>query len=218
MIIIDYFMSKDKSISKKKKMFWHIARDDIMFTSMRCISRHENTQVYGTILQKELTNQAMLESKAYKTYYAFAFREKTPKPKLKTKAKVAKYDKKKQPAKMPKAKGLDVLSKVALTEAEQLKLATKRSKKQFHILQSSGSGDGTDFESEDLDEQNLKILVQMKELVLYQGFLMYTNTNLKERKSLGVTVEKKIKIMKATLLIKVMGTFYKKNIDYAYLL
>ncbi|GJR50179.1 hypothetical protein Tco_1400700, partial [Tanacetum coccineum] len=179
-IIIDYFMSKDQSISRRNKMFWHTARDDTMFTAMRCISRHEDTQVYGTILPKDLTNQAMLESKAYKTYYAFAFGEKTPKPKyvrkkadsdtfpkqkpfqatkgtrLKTKAKVVKSDKNKQPAKMPQAKGLDVLSKVALTEAEQLKLATKRSKTQFHISQASGSGDGTDFESGVPDEQHLK--------------------------------------------------------------
>ncbi|GKD14719.1 hypothetical protein Tco_1199126, partial [Tanacetum coccineum] len=76
----------------------------------------------------------MLESNAYKTYYAFAFGEKTPKPKyvrkkanhdtspkqkpvqaakgtrIMSKAKVAKLDKKKQPAKNPKAKGLAVLS------------------------------------------------------------------------------------------------------------
>nr|GFA80024.1 hypothetical protein [Tanacetum cinerariifolium] len=80
-INIDYFMSKDQFISQKNKMFWHTAQDDTMFTSMRCFSRHEKTQVYGAILPKELTNQAMLESKAYKTYYAFAFGEKTPKPK-----------------------------------------------------------------------------------------------------------------------------------------
>ncbi|GJR37064.1 hypothetical protein Tco_1212748 [Tanacetum coccineum] len=43
-IIIDYFMSKDQSISRNK-MFWHTARDDTMFTSMRCISRHEDTQL-----------------------------------------------------------------------------------------------------------------------------------------------------------------------------
>ncbi|GJU77081.1 hypothetical protein Tco_1274151 [Tanacetum coccineum] len=78
----------------------------------------------------------MLESNAYKTYYAFASGEKTPKPKyvrkkadpdtspkqkpiqatkrtrLKSKAKVAKSDKKKQPAKKTKAKGLAVLSEV----------------------------------------------------------------------------------------------------------
>ncbi|GJX80764.1 hypothetical protein Tco_0328913 [Tanacetum coccineum] len=179
-IIIDYFMSKDQSISRRNKMFWHTAQDYTMFTAMRCISRHEDTQVYGTILPKDLTNQAMLESKAYKTYYAFAYEEKTPKPKyvrkkvdsntspkkkpvqatkgtrLKTKAKVAKSDKKKQPAKMPKAKGLDVLSKVALTEAEQLKLATKRSKTQFHSSHASGSGDGVDTQSKVPDEQHLK--------------------------------------------------------------
>nr|GFD30385.1 hypothetical protein [Tanacetum cinerariifolium] len=73
-------MSKDQSISRRNKMFWHTARDDTMYTSMRCISRHEKTQVYGTILLKELIDQAMLESKAYQTYYAFASRE-TPKPK-----------------------------------------------------------------------------------------------------------------------------------------
>nr|GEU33935.1 hypothetical protein [Tanacetum cinerariifolium] len=83
----------------------------------------------------------MLESKAYKTCYTFASGEKTPKPKYirkkadsdtppkqkpvqdtkgtrtKTKAKVAKSDKKKQPANKPKAKGLAVLFEVALTEA-----------------------------------------------------------------------------------------------------
>ncbi|GJY52613.1 hypothetical protein Tco_0443460 [Tanacetum coccineum] len=80
-IIIDYFMSKDQSISRRNKMFWHTTRDDTVFTSMRCIYRHEDTQVYGTILPKELTNQAMLESKTYQTYYAFASGEKTLKVK-----------------------------------------------------------------------------------------------------------------------------------------
>ncbi|GKB60334.1 hypothetical protein Tco_0916520 [Tanacetum coccineum] len=122
----------------------------------------------------------MLEYKAYKTYFAFASGKKTPKPKyvrkkadphtspkqkpfqatkgtrIKTKAKVAKSVKKKQPTKMPKAKGLDVLSKVALTEAKQLKLATKRSKKDFHISHASGSGDGVDTQSKVHDEQQQK--------------------------------------------------------------
>ncbi|GJS85544.1 hypothetical protein Tco_0752085, partial [Tanacetum coccineum] len=35
-IIIDYFMSKDPSISRRNKMFWHTTRDDTLFTSMRC--------------------------------------------------------------------------------------------------------------------------------------------------------------------------------------
>nr|GFC58401.1 hypothetical protein [Tanacetum cinerariifolium] len=46
----------------------------------------------------------------------------------------------KQPVKSSKAKGLSVLSEVAMTEAEQMKLATKRSLQQTHISQASGSG------------------------------------------------------------------------------
>ncbi|GJZ10445.1 hypothetical protein Tco_0545204 [Tanacetum coccineum] len=131
----------------------------------------------------------MLESKAYQTYYAFASGEKAPKLKyirkkddsdtspkkkpvqatkgirLKSKSKVAKPDKKKQPANKTKAKGLDVLSEVALTKAEQIKLATKRSKKDFHVSHASGLGDGVNTQS--------------------KGFLMYLHTNLKVIKSLG---------------------------------
>ncbi|GJT03661.1 hypothetical protein Tco_0838123 [Tanacetum coccineum] len=80
-VIIDYLMSKDQSISIRNKMFWHTARDDTMFTSMRCVSRHEKTQVYGAILPQHLTNQEMLESIAYRTYYVYAIREKTLKEK-----------------------------------------------------------------------------------------------------------------------------------------
>ncbi|GKC90846.1 hypothetical protein Tco_1151495, partial [Tanacetum coccineum] len=59
---------------------------------------------------------------------------------LKTYAKAAKTTKKKQPAKTSKAKGLTMLSEVALTEAEQIKLATKRSLIQTHSSHASGSG------------------------------------------------------------------------------
>nr|GEZ63014.1 copia protein [Tanacetum cinerariifolium] len=59
---------------------------------------------------------------------------------LKTSAKVGQPAKDKQPAKSSKAKGLTVLSEVALIEAEQIKLATKRSLTQTHISHASGSG------------------------------------------------------------------------------
>ncbi|GKE24353.1 hypothetical protein Tco_1435865 [Tanacetum coccineum] len=58
---------------------------------------------------------------------------------------------------MPKTKGLTVLSKVALTEAEQTKLATKRSKKYFHMSHASGSGDGVDIQSKVPDKQQQKV-------------------------------------------------------------
>ncbi|GJW51435.1 hypothetical protein Tco_0092786 [Tanacetum coccineum] len=161
-VIVDYFMAKDSSISKRNKMFWHTARDDSMFTIIRVISKHQDTQVYGAILPQHLTNQDMLESEAYKTYRAYATGEKTPKPKstkkkadsesspktkptqaskgkrIKTSAKGVIPAKKKQSA--TKSKGLTVLSEVALTEAEQMKIALERSKTQQHNSHASGSG------------------------------------------------------------------------------
>ncbi|GJV85416.1 hypothetical protein Tco_1525314 [Tanacetum coccineum] len=42
-VIVDYFMAKDPSISRRNKMFWHTARDDSMFTTIRVISKHQDT-------------------------------------------------------------------------------------------------------------------------------------------------------------------------------
>nr|GEU52129.1 retrovirus-related Pol polyprotein from transposon TNT 1-94 [Tanacetum cinerariifolium] len=169
----------DQLISRRNNMFWHTAKDDPMFNTIIVISRHQDTQVYGAILSDVLTNQEMLNSKAFKEYYAIASRAESPKAKtkckkkvdepvtssksktapaskgfrLKSSAKVAKTTKKKQPATMPKTKGLAVLSEVALSEAEQIKLATKRSKKYFHMSHASGSGDGVNIQSKVFDEQ-----------------------------------------------------------------
>ncbi|GJT81927.1 hypothetical protein Tco_1056269 [Tanacetum coccineum] len=76
-----YFMAKDQAIPRRNKMFWHYARDDFMFTTVRVISKHQDTQVYGAILPQHLTNEAMFESEAYMTYRAYAIGKKTPKPK-----------------------------------------------------------------------------------------------------------------------------------------
>ncbi|GJX13844.1 hypothetical protein Tco_0205602 [Tanacetum coccineum] len=133
-----------------------------------------------------MTNQAMLDYVAYKTYYAIALgaeplklkklktksdsaisSKETPSKKKHTKAKKdvtskknpaskPKPTKKKAPVEADKGNGLNVLSEVALFEAAQLKEATKRSKKDFHFPQESGSGDGTNFESGVPDEQQHK--------------------------------------------------------------
>nr|GEU59270.1 hypothetical protein [Tanacetum cinerariifolium] len=76
---------------------------------------------------------------------------------LKSSAKVAKIDKKKQLAMMPKTKGLAVVTKVALTKVDQIKLAIKRRKKDFHMSHASGSGDRVDTQSKVLDEQQQKV-------------------------------------------------------------
>ncbi|GJS27213.1 hypothetical protein Tco_0487833 [Tanacetum coccineum] len=120
------------------------------------IPQHEVVQKYGAILPDNLTTQAMKESEAYKTYYAFATRKVIPKPKyvrrttkektvqapkassgkrIKSATKVTRSGKKKQ-----LAEGLETLSEIALTEAEQMKLAIERSKTQLYSSQPSSSG------------------------------------------------------------------------------
>ncbi|GJZ23769.1 hypothetical protein Tco_0561228 [Tanacetum coccineum] len=55
------------------------------------------------------------------------------------------------------SKGLTVLSEVALTEAQQMKIAIERSKIQTHSSHASGSGDGVDIQSKVPDEQQQNI-------------------------------------------------------------
>ncbi|GJY35938.1 hypothetical protein Tco_0421316 [Tanacetum coccineum] len=162
-VIVNFFMTKDSSILRRNRVNWHFDRDDPMFTTIKVISRHEDTQLYGAILPDELTYEAIKDSESYKEYYVIASVAEPPKTKasvkkkqagsdkiktppttkgkrLKTSAKAANPAKKKQHAKTSKAKGLTVLSKVALTEAEQMELAIKRSLIQTHSSHASDSG------------------------------------------------------------------------------
>ncbi|GKC82474.1 hypothetical protein Tco_1138191, partial [Tanacetum coccineum] len=149
--IIHHFLTNDNSISMRNRTFMHTARDDSLVGNMRFISRHEDTQVYGSLLPKAMTNQAMLDSDSYKTYYAISTgaeplklkrtqkkfdstisSEESPSKKKPAKAKKdvcstkkpatkPKPTMKKAPVKADRGKGLNVLSKVALSEAVQLK-------------------------------------------------------------------------------------------------
>ncbi|GJX89628.1 hypothetical protein Tco_0341642 [Tanacetum coccineum] len=56
-----------------------MANDDPILTTIRFIPQHEVVQKYGAILPDNLTTQAMKESEAYNTYYAFATGKAIPK-------------------------------------------------------------------------------------------------------------------------------------------
>nr|GEY56621.1 hypothetical protein [Tanacetum cinerariifolium] len=58
-----------------------IYMDDILFLTIKVVSRHQNTQQYGAILPIELTTEDIRNTKAYKEYYACATGEAVPKPK-----------------------------------------------------------------------------------------------------------------------------------------
>ncbi|GKE34011.1 hypothetical protein Tco_1453333 [Tanacetum coccineum] len=131
-VIINHFMSQDQSIPRRNKVDWHMANDDPILTTIRFIPQHKVVQRYGAILPDYLTNPALKESLATETDEAS---KPSSNKRVKATAKVAKSRKKKHPA-----LGLETLSEVALTEAEQLKLATKRSLIQTHSSHASGSG------------------------------------------------------------------------------
>ncbi|GKC55187.1 hypothetical protein Tco_1077932 [Tanacetum coccineum] len=124
-------MSQDQSILRRNKVDWHMANDDPILITMRFIPQHEVVQRYGTILPDYLTNLAMKESEAYNPYHDLATGKET------------KSGKKKQPA-----LGSETLSEVTLTEAEQLKLATKQSLIQTHSSHASSSGKSSEEEDD----------------------------------------------------------------------
>nr|GFC92106.1 hypothetical protein [Tanacetum cinerariifolium] len=143
--IIHHFMLKDPSIPRRNKVNWHYVRDDFMFFTIKLVSRHQNMQQFSALLPIELTNNEIRNSKAYKEYYAIATGEAAPKPKASVRRTRSSSDtsitpptttasprlkasaKGKQTTKASKAKSLSALSDVAITEAQQLKLVTKRS-------------------------------------------------------------------------------------------
>nr|GEZ64171.1 uncharacterized mitochondrial protein AtMg00810-like [Tanacetum cinerariifolium] len=149
--------------------------DDPLFNTIRVISRYQDTQIYGAILPDVLTNQDMLESKAYKEYYAFAtgavplmakttYKKKAKEPvtsktasesvskgpRLKTQAKT------KQPAKKtkPKGNGFGKMSKVP-DEQEQEDTSTDEGTDTLSgfPMYLSGNDDEGDDVAESDDEQ-----------------------------------------------------------------
>ncbi|GJT56562.1 hypothetical protein Tco_0991616 [Tanacetum coccineum] len=125
--------------------------DKILLRTMRFISRHEDAQIYGAILPKAMTNQAMLDSVAYKTYYAIALGAEPLKlKKLKTKSDSA-ISSKETPSKKKHTK-----AKKDVTSKKNPASKPKPTKKKAPVEADKGNGDGTNFESGVPDEQQHK--------------------------------------------------------------
>nr|GEW12524.1 hypothetical protein [Tanacetum cinerariifolium] len=162
-VIIDYFMTRKPSISRRNRIHWHYVRDDALFSTIKVVSRHQATQQYGAILPIELTTNEIRNSKAYQEYYACAMGEAAPKPKAsarKKKGDSASSTTTPTPTPITTAESAPRLSTSAKgkrplratttgeptdlrrTKAEQLKLVLKQSRHETHISQQSGSGTG----------------------------------------------------------------------------
>ncbi|GJX22246.1 retrovirus-related pol polyprotein from transposon TNT 1-94, partial [Tanacetum coccineum] len=151
--IINKCLSGKPSYDKSNKVNWHYARDDLIFTMINVISRNEDTQLYGAILPIELTNKDIRISESDKEYHAIASRKIPSKMKGSKKKANTDTSTKMKPPTVPKdkkekksgkgkqkAKELETISEAVLTEAEQLKIITKRSRKETHSSHASGSG------------------------------------------------------------------------------
>nr|GFA84884.1 hypothetical protein [Tanacetum cinerariifolium] len=160
-VIIDYFMTRKPSIPRRNRINWHYVRDDVLFSTIKVVLRHQTTQQYGVILPIELTTDDIRNSKSYKEYYACATGEAAPKPKASARKKkgdsassttpptptptttvvaaprLSATAKGKQPA---RATTPTELTDVERTKAEQLKIVLKRSRQETNIYQQRGSG------------------------------------------------------------------------------
>ncbi|GJX37018.1 hypothetical protein Tco_0250321 [Tanacetum coccineum] len=108
-IIIHYFIRKDKSMSMRNRTFMHIARDDSLLGDKPPKSKKPKRKSDSTILFEEIPSKKK-PTKAKKDVASTKKPATNPKP-----------TKKKAPVKADKGKRLDVLSKVALSKAAQLK-------------------------------------------------------------------------------------------------
>ncbi|GKB82316.1 hypothetical protein Tco_0949211 [Tanacetum coccineum] len=142
--IIHHFLSKDKSISMRNKMFIHTAQDDSILGILRFVSKDEDTQVYGALIPVVMTTPKIRDSPAYQTYLTFATRAATPKskkiykkpassmikttttspeetPSKRKDTPSVSVSKKKAPTTTDRSKGIDLLSEAALLEDAQMK-------------------------------------------------------------------------------------------------
>nr|GEW07189.1 retrovirus-related Pol polyprotein from transposon TNT 1-94 [Tanacetum cinerariifolium] len=172
-VIINYFISKDKTISMRNRINIHTIRDDSLLGTLKFVSKTKDYQKYGALIHDGMINQAIKDSKTYKTYYDFASGKKPKKAKKPAKKSNTMptvgvvirdtpgvyVSKKKAPAKVDRGKDVYLLSDATLLEVAQVKIALKKSKKGSHMLHVSSSGDGVGSQPKVPDESEEKTTV-----------------------------------------------------------
>nr|GFB92333.1 hypothetical protein [Tanacetum cinerariifolium] len=116
-VIIDYFMTRKPSISRRNRIHWHYVRDDALFSTIKASARKKKGDSASSTTPPTPTPTTTVES--------------APRPSATAKGK--------QPLRATTpVEPIDIQR----TEAEQLKLVLKKSRHETHISQQSGSGTG----------------------------------------------------------------------------
>nr|GEZ10122.1 hypothetical protein [Tanacetum cinerariifolium] len=71
-VIINHFISKDKTISMRNMINFQTTHDDSLLGTLKFVSKTQDYQQYEALNPDDMINQDIKYSKAYKTYYDFA--------------------------------------------------------------------------------------------------------------------------------------------------
>nr|GEU57239.1 hypothetical protein [Tanacetum cinerariifolium] len=154
--MLDISPRKKPSIPRRNKVNWHNVRDDMLFSTIKVVSRHQNTQQYGLILPIKLTTEDIRNTKAYKEYYACATREAAPKPKASARRKRSDSDTSITP---PTATPTPITNVVAVLRLLLLLKENNQLEQKVHMTpQSTDEGTGSkpgvqDIPSDDSEEE-----------------------------------------------------------------
>ncbi|GJV26943.1 retrovirus-related pol polyprotein from transposon TNT 1-94 [Tanacetum coccineum] len=168
-VIIYYFLTKYKTVSKRNKIGMHTSRDDYLINTLRFIFANKESQIYRARLPESMTSPKMRETKDYKTYLIYATGVTPPKkernfkksasPKLTTvPASPKEPTKKSKRVKRPAKKSTNApTAGVVIRDT----LGVYVSKKKTPAKADGGKGidglsEGADFESEVPDESKAK--------------------------------------------------------------
>nr|GEU35956.1 hypothetical protein [Tanacetum cinerariifolium] len=158
-VIIQYFILKHKSISKRNELFMNSIKHDGVLGRLKFVGKLEDNQVYGMLILDVIVNEDIKNSKAYKIYLALSTRAEIPKNARKGTKEPATPKKITKPQKL---KGIETLSEAAQFAADTQK-AIKASKK-AHILQQktedSSEGVGITLEVPDEPKGRTKSLIE----------------------------------------------------------
>ncbi|GKE14269.1 hypothetical protein Tco_1421846, partial [Tanacetum coccineum] len=78
-VIINHFISKDRTISMRNMINLHTIRDDSLLGTLKYVSKTKEYQKYGAMIPEYMINQAIQDSKEYQIYLSFAIGEANPK-------------------------------------------------------------------------------------------------------------------------------------------
>ncbi|GKC63220.1 hypothetical protein Tco_1095818 [Tanacetum coccineum] len=142
-VSIRYFLTKDKTVSRRNKI-----RDDYLINTLRFVSAKEESQIYRARLPVSMTSPEIIYEEVKESSRKLKRVERPAKKSTNaTKTGVVIRDtlvmslsKKKEKITVEKRKGIDFLSEVALTEEAQYEEVRKKSLRDFHKTHPSGSG------------------------------------------------------------------------------